>query len=128
MITSLILLSFAVLIYLILYFFLPTFYEQYKTNQLQSGIAEIIDKSKILTLKNAIPLFDEYAKDNNAIIYLQTNDGNIIYSPSFIFQGNIQPPLITGKTAPSQNEETVNAFTKSLPIQFLDEGILKVTV
>lgn len=86
MITSLILLSFAVLIYLILYFFLPTFYEQYKTNQLQSGIAEIIDKSKILTLKNAIPLFDEYAKDNNAIIYLQTNDGNIIYSPSFIFQ------------------------------------------
>lgn len=46
MITSLILLSFAVLIYLTLYFFLPTFYEQYKTNQLQSGMVDIIKKSE----------------------------------------------------------------------------------
>ncbi|WP_025115093.1 HAMP domain-containing sensor histidine kinase [Lysinibacillus fusiformis] len=126
MITSLILLSFAVLIYLTLYFFLPTFYEQYKTNQLQSGIAEIIDKSKSLTVREAKELLDEYSKENNAIIYLQEKNGNIIYSPSFNFQGNTHSPIITGKT--SQNEENVNAFNHSLPIQFLNERNLMVTV
>lgn len=85
MTTSLILLSFAVLIYLTLYFFLPTFYEQYKTDQLQTGINEIIDKSKNLTFQDAIPLFDEYAKKNNAMLYLQNKEGVIIYSPSFSF-------------------------------------------
>ncbi|MGE7946233.1 sensor histidine kinase [Lysinibacillus sp. NPDC093688] len=129
MITSLILLSFAVLIYLTLYFFLPTFYEQYKTNQLQSGIEEIINESKNLALKNVIPLFDEYTKENNAIIYLQTKEGSIIYSPSFFIQGNTQPPILTAKTAPIQNLESLNnAFNVTLPIQFLDEDNLMVTV
>ena len=43
MTTSLILLAFATLIYVTLYFFLPKFYEKYKTYQLQTGIEEIID-------------------------------------------------------------------------------------
>ncbi|AMO34150.1 ATP-binding protein [Lysinibacillus sp. fkY74-1] len=129
MITSLILLSFAVLIYLTLYFFLPTFYEQYKTNQLQSGITEIIDKSKNLTLKEAKELLDEYSLENNAIIYLQEKNGHILYSPSFNFQGNTQSPTITGKaSSPTQNEDTVNAFNQSLPIQFLNGHHLIVTV
>ena len=129
MITSLILLSFAVLIYLTLYFFLPTFYEQYKTSQLQSGIAEIIDESKNVTLINALPLLDEYTKENNAIIYLQTKEGTIIYSPSFFIQGNTQTPILTAKTAPLQNPESLNnAFNITLPIQFLDKDNLMVTV
>lgn len=61
-ITSLILLAFALVMYLTLYFFLPTFYEQYKTDQLQTGIEEIIDKSKDLTFQNAIPLLDKYSQ------------------------------------------------------------------
>ena len=83
MTTSLILLSFAVLIYLTLYFF-PTFYEQYKTDQLQTGINEIIDKSKNLTFQDAIPLLMNTQK-NNAMLYLQNKEGVIIYSPSFSF-------------------------------------------
>lgn len=129
MITSLILLSFAVLIYLILYFFLPTFHEQYKTNQLQSGIEEIIHDSKNLTLTNAIPLFDNYIKNNNAFIYLQTKEGTIIYSPNFLMQGISQSPSAIAKTALIQNEENPkNAYFVTLPIQFLDEGNLMVTV
>ncbi|MFC9540240.1 sensor histidine kinase [Lysinibacillus sp. NPDC056959] len=129
MITSLILLSFAVLIYLTLYFFLPTFYQQYKTNQLQSGIEEIIDESKNLTLQSAIPLLDEYTKENNAIIYLQTKEGTYIYSPSFFIQGNSQRSMLTAKTAPIQNAESFNnAFNVTLPIQFLDKDNLMVTV
>ncbi|MEQ6353129.1 HAMP domain-containing sensor histidine kinase [Lysinibacillus sp. M3] len=129
MITSLILLSFAVLIYLTLYFFLPTFYQQYKTNQLQSGIEEIIDESKNLTLQSAIPLLDEYTKENNAIIYLQTKEGTYIYSPSFFIQGNSQRSMLTAKTAPIQSAESFNnAFNVTLPIQFLDKDNLMVTV
>ncbi|WP_427107863.1 HAMP domain-containing sensor histidine kinase [Lysinibacillus xylanilyticus] len=128
MITSLILLSFAVLIYLTLYFFLPTFYEQYKTNQLQSGIEEIIHNSKNLTLTSAIPLFDDYIKNNNAFIYLQTKEGTIIYSPNFLMQGITQSSNAPAKAALIQNETPRNAYFVTLPIQFLDEGNLTVTV
>ncbi|OXS65301.1 two-component sensor histidine kinase [Lysinibacillus sp. KCTC 33748] len=129
MVTSLILLSFAVLIYLTLYFFLPTFYQQYKTNQLQSGIEEIIHNAKNLTLNNAIPLFDDYIKNNNANIYLRTKEETIICSPTFMMQGITQSPNLTAKTALIENEETLmNAFFVTLPIQFLDESNLTVTV
>lgn len=127
MITSLILLSFAVLIYLTLYFFLPTFYEQYKTNQLQSGIEEIIHNSKNITLKNAIPLFDDYSKNNNAFIYLQTKEGTIIYSPNFL-QGITQPANTSAKIAIQYEETLRNSYFVTLPIQFLDEDNLTVTV
>lgn len=82
--TSLILLSFAVLIYVSLYFFLPTFYEQYKTNQLQTGIEEIITKSKDLDLQYGVLLLDDFSKKNNAVVYLQNKEGVIIYSPFFL--------------------------------------------
>ncbi|MFE6140066.1 two-component sensor histidine kinase, partial [Bacillus sp. NPDC057893] len=99
MTTSLILLAFATLIYVTLYFFLPKFYEKYKTDQLQTGIEEIIDKSKDLTLQNATPLVDEYAQKNNAVIYLQDNEGTIIYTPSFTFlQSTIQGGTVQGST------------------------------
>lgn len=99
MTTSLILLAFATLIYVTLYFFLPKFYEKYKTDQLQTGIEEIIDKSKDLTLQNATPLVDEYAQKNNAIIYLQDNQGRLIYSPflqSTIHGSTIQEGTVRG--------------------------------
>ncbi|MGW6192979.1 two-component sensor histidine kinase, partial [Bacillus cereus] len=94
MATSLILLAFATLIYVTLYFFLPKFYEKYKTDQLQTGIEEIIDKSKDLTLQNATPLVDEYAQKNNAVIYLQDNEGRVIYYP--FLQSTIQGSTIQG--------------------------------
>ncbi|MFL0405398.1 sensor histidine kinase [Bacillus nitratireducens] len=129
MTTSLILLAFATLIYVTLYFFLPKFYEKYKTDQLQTGIEEIIDKSKDLTLQNAKPLFDEYAQKNNAVIYLQDNDGTIIYSPSFTFlqstiqegtiqRGTIQESTIQGGTI--QGSTQPKGFFKAIPIRNLD--------
>ncbi len=125
MTTSLILLAFATSIYVTLYFFLPQFYEQYKTDQLQTGIEEIIDKSKDLTLQNAIPLVDEYAQKNNAVIYLQNNEGRLIYSPSIAsFQSTIQGGTQTKdfiKTVPSRSlDNPRNSYEVSKPIQFQD--------
>ncbi|MCE5172191.1 HAMP domain-containing histidine kinase [Paenibacillus profundus] len=118
--TSLILLAFAVLIYVTLYFFLPTFYEQYKTNQLRTGIEEIIDKSRDLTFQHAIPLLDEYTQKNNAMIYLQNKEGAIIYSPffSFIHKGpQLSPDVKIDKTKPPGNS---NSYDVAVPIQFQD--------
>ncbi|MBE4937967.1 HAMP domain-containing protein [Bacillus thuringiensis] len=127
MTTSLILLSFAVLIYLTLYFFLPTFYEQYKTDQLQTGINEIIDKSKNLTFQDAIPLFDEYAKKNNAMLYLQNKEGVIIYSPSFSFiQSGTQKTVVTKATRFENASTLSNSYNVTKPIQFQDGSLTLV--
>ncbi|MES5896682.1 ATP-binding protein [Bacillus cereus group sp. RP43] len=136
MTTSLILLAFATLIYVTLYFFLPKFYEKYKTDQLQTGIEEIIDKSKDLTLQNATPLVDEYAQKNNAVIYLQDNEGTIIYSPSFTFlQSTIQGGAIQGgtqakgfvKAVPSRSlDNPSNSYEATKPIQFQDVNLTLV--
>ncbi|MGG3519786.1 HAMP domain-containing sensor histidine kinase [Bacillus pseudomycoides] len=121
MTTSLILLAFAVLIYLTLYFFLPTFYEQYKTDQLQTGIEEIIDKSKDLTFQNAIPLFDEYAQKNNAMISLQNKEGVVMYSPSFSFiQRGTQAHVIAKATPLGSSDYLRNSYDVTVPIQFQD--------
>ncbi|WP_199924959.1 sensor histidine kinase [Paenibacillus sp. IHBB 10380] len=130
LITSLILLAFAVLIYLTLYFFLPSFYEQYKTEQLQTGIEEIIDKSKDLTFQNAIPLLEEYTKINNAMLYLQNKEGTIIYSPLFsFFQGSTQaaPNVQFDKTKPLRNSNSLSkSYDVTMPIQFQDVNLTLV--
>ncbi|PGW66930.1 two-component sensor histidine kinase, partial [Bacillus thuringiensis] len=138
MTTSLILLAFATLIYVTLYFFLPKFYEKYKTDQLQTGIEEIIDKSKDLTLQNAIPLVDEYAQKNNAIIYLQDNEGRLIYSPflqSTIQGSAIQEGTVRGGTPAKGFVTTVpikglaqsrNSYEAIKPIQFQDVNLTLV--
>ncbi|MFE6014652.1 sensor histidine kinase, partial [Bacillus thuringiensis] len=123
MTTSLILLAFATLIYVTLYFFLPKFYEKYKTDQLQTGIEEIIDKSKNLTLQNATTLVDEYAQKNNAVIYLQDNEGRIIYYPFLqsTFQGStIQEGTVRGSTV--QGDTPAKGFVTTVPIKGLAQS------
>ncbi|PEM42397.1 sensor histidine kinase, partial [Bacillus wiedmannii] len=138
MTTSLILLAFATLIYVTLYFFLPKFYEKYKTDQLQTGIEEIIDKSKDLTLQNATPLVDEYAQKNNAMIYLQDNEGRLIYSPflqSTIQEGTVRRGTVQGSTPAKGFVTTVpikglaqsrNSYEATKPIQFQDVNLTLV--
>ncbi|HDR7688861.1 TPA: HAMP domain-containing protein [Bacillus toyonensis] len=143
MTTSLILLAFAALIYVTLYFFLPKFYEKYKTDQLQTGIEEIIDKSKDLTLQNATPLVDEYAQKNNAMIYLQDNEGRLIYYPylrstiqgSTIQEGTVRGGTVQGGTPAKGFVTTVpikglaqsrNSYEATKPIQFQDVNLTLV--
>lgn len=138
MTTSLILLAFATLIYVTLYFFLPKFYEKYKTDQLQTGIEEIIDKSKDLTLQNAASLVDEYAQKNNAVIYLQDNQGRIIYFPflqSTIQEGTVFEGTVQGGTPAKGFVTSVpikglaqsrNSYEATKPIQFQDANLTLV--
>ncbi|MBW3496390.1 HAMP domain-containing sensor histidine kinase [Bacillus sp. FDAARGOS_1420] len=112
MTTSLILLAFAVMIYLTLYFFLPTFYEQYKTEQLENGMEEIIDKSKNLTFQNAQPLFEEYMQKNNAILRFPDYERVNVYSTPYTFiQGSVTQAARIGNS---------NSLNKSYDIPFQD--------
>lgn len=112
MTTSLILLAFAVMIYLTLYFFLPTFYEQYKTEQLENGMEEIIDKSKNLTFQNAQPLFEEYMQKNNAILRFPDYERVNVYSTPYTFiQGSVTQAARIGGS---------NSLNKSYDIPFQD--------
>lgn len=123
--TSLILLTFAALIYLTLYFFLPTFYEQYKTDQLQTGIEEIIGKSKNLAFQDALPLLDEYAEKNNVLIYLQNKEGVVIYSPSFPSFPKDSQTIIIEKVRPIGSSDTTrNLYDVTVPIQFQDANLI----
>lgn len=112
MITSLILFSFAILIYLTIYFFLPTFYEKYKTNELQVGLQEIVEKSKHLTFQEAKPLLDEYANNNNAMLYIQSENGTIVYPFFLITEENI--------TIAKSNVISKDSYSIVQEIQFQD--------
>lgn len=126
--TSLILLSFAVLIYVSLYFFLPTFYEQYKTNQLQTGIEEIIGKSKKLDLQYGVLLLDAFSKKNNAIVYLQNKEGAIIYSPFFTSVRKGYPLSAELKVGMTKYPVSSNSYNATVPIEFRDaDAMLVVT-
>ncbi|PFN20865.1 HAMP domain-containing sensor histidine kinase [Bacillus cereus] len=124
LITSVILFSFAVFIYVTLYFFLPTFYEKYKTNQLQIGIEEMIEKSKELTFEEAKPLLAEYGMKNNALLFIQNNAGRIVYSPSIPIVGGGSFPMpdnqiVTIGKVDSKNTST-NSYRITRPIHFQD--------
>ena len=132
LITSLILLAFAFLMYLTLYFFLPTFYEQYKTDQIKIGIEEIINESKDLNFQNAKPLLDEFAQKNNAILYLQNIEGIIVYSPSFSFiSGSSQASsgVKSAETRSSENSNNISgSYDVTIPIQFQDVNLTLIVV
>ncbi|MBG9737671.1 sensor histidine kinase [Paenibacillus alvei] len=122
-ITSLILLSFAVLIYVSLYFFLPTFYEQYKTDQLKTGIEEIITKSKELDLQYGVLLLDTFSKKNNANVYLQNKEGAIIYSPYFPSIHKAYPLSALSaeiRAGTAKTSISTNSYNVNVPIQYRD--------
>ena len=113
LITSLILFSFAILIYLAIYFFLPTFYEKYKTNELQIGLQELLEKSKHLSLQEATPLLDQYANKNNAMLFIESKNGTIVY-PFFLITDE---DIIIQK---SRNIMSEDSYSTVQEIQFYD--------
>lgn len=56
----------------------------------------MIEKSKNLTFQEAKPRLAEYEVKNNALLFIQNNEGRIIYSPSIPFVGLSLPIPGTG--------------------------------
>ncbi|MEA0563453.1 sensor histidine kinase [Lysinibacillus irui] len=116
LITSLILFSFAILIYLAIYFFLPTFYEKYKTNELQIGLQELLEKSQHLTLQEAKSLLDRYANKNNAMLYIQSENGTIVYPFYLVTDENV----IIQKSRNIMSAEPEDSYSIVQEIRFND--------
>lgn len=79
-----------------LIFFLPTFYEKHKINQLQIGIEEMIEKSKNLTFQEAKPRLAEYEVKNNALLLFKIMKGGLFIPLLYLFVGLSLPIPGTG--------------------------------
>ncbi|PEO40901.1 HAMP domain-containing sensor histidine kinase [Bacillus wiedmannii] len=87
LLTASILFTFAFIIYIILYFFLPTFYNSYKEQQIDIGIQEIVKKSPENKLNEFKSMLDMYASENNATVFILDKDDTMLYtSLSAVFQ------------------------------------------
>ncbi|QEL82829.1 HAMP domain-containing protein (plasmid) [Bacillus sp. JAS24-2] len=129
LVTSFILVLFSFVIYLTLYFFLPTFYERYKLNELETGVEQILTKSKQLEFQEAIPILNQYVKNNNASITIQDKKGKVVYPQlhsSSDMKKNIK--IESHIISMPNDEETSNpipqAYNVTKPIQFKNERLM----
>ncbi|RAP28567.1 Phosphate regulon sensor protein PhoR (SphS) [Brevibacillus laterosporus] len=79
LVTLILLLVSASIIYLTLYFYLPIFYEKYKTNSLEVESNRLVEKAKNLYLDDATILFDKFEQNFNAYPTLTDNTGKIFF-------------------------------------------------
>ncbi|QDX95890.1 sensor histidine kinase [Brevibacillus laterosporus] len=79
LVTLILLLVSASTIYLTLYFYLPIFYEKYKTNSLEVESNRLVEKAKNLYLDDATILFDKFEQNFNAYPSLTDNTGKIVF-------------------------------------------------
>ncbi|PES71943.1 two-component sensor histidine kinase [Bacillus cereus] len=129
LVTSFILVLFSFVIYLTLYFFLPTFYEKYKLNELETGVEQILIQSKQLKFQETIPILNQYVKNNNASITIQDKKGHVVYPQhhsSFNMKKSIQ--IESHIISMPSHEETSNPLPRTYnvtkPIQFKNESLM----
>lgn len=78
LITLLLLIISAASICTAIYFFLPSFYETNKLNQLNAGVEKLLRDTEHLSLIDAKPYIDDLAHQTNSSIILFDNKGNIV--------------------------------------------------
>lgn len=88
----------------------------------------MIEKSKNLTFQEAKPLLAEYGIKNNALLFIQNNEGMIIYSPSISIIGDSRMPMpSTGIGSIGKVEITntsANSYSINRTIQFQDVTLI----
>lgn len=137
LVTLILLLVSASIIYLTLYFYLPIFYEKYKTNSLEVESNKLVEKAKNLYLDDATILIDTFEQNFNASLTLTDKTNKIVYMPSFKYH-NSSPDNLRFETLdrevlnsstkietsiathPSRNNILPKAYTNSVPIVFKD--------
>lgn len=126
LITSGLLVIFAVLIYFAIYLLLPSFYYQYKISNLNEQIEELITGVEQETLMNSIVKLDDFSETNNVEAIIFDSDGQIVYLPpsvSRFFIGNGQ--LIGRRLVVAEASDSGNLFlqTNNSEIRVIEEPI-----
>ncbi|WP_335520621.1 sensor histidine kinase [Neobacillus drentensis] len=133
LITSALLAVTASFIYLILYFFLPSYYYKYKTSTLEEGTAQLVQDVEKLSIEEARAKLDSFAQKYNVALIIQDKYGQVLYFPSsFIPRLNITipssppPPLQFGAVIPGGKLQSIRGegipevYTIQKPIAFTD--------
>lgn len=81
-ITTLLLIIFSLILYLILYSFLPVYYHKYKINKINDEVNILLDNAKKVPLKQATEILDEFVHANNVGMMIWDRFGNVVYVPS----------------------------------------------
>ncbi|SEO39782.1 cell wall metabolism sensor histidine kinase WalK [Paenibacillus sp. OV219] len=81
LVTTALLVMFALVIYLTLYFMLPSYYKLIKQDRLESGVSELVKGIDGKSTTDAIPLMAQFGQEHNAMMMLRDSDGNGYYIP-----------------------------------------------
>ena len=86
LITSSLLVLISSIIYLAFYFFLPTFYQNYKLDTLEKGITQLENEITELSLNEARPYINNFSAKTNTEIIVVDKDEKVVYLPSYLNQ------------------------------------------
>lgn len=121
LITTLLLIISDLILYLILYFFLPVYYYSYKNNTLNSEVTQLVQKSEKVSLKEALPILDEFVSANNVGMIISDKNGQVVYVSSLRMK---LPGGTINLTNPGQKEIAVIPSTNGRPkVQFIQTTI-----
>ncbi|PEA55749.1 two-component sensor histidine kinase [Bacillus pseudomycoides] len=136
LITTGLLVMSALLIYLLLYFLLPSFYYQYKQNNLNKNVNIFVEKVKGESFKDVKAALERYSSENKDVICIVSDrKGTIVYTPSIYVpdEGNVStvdevPAIpvqsavnITGQ-AEEKNQQSPSIYTIKEEVQLQEGG------
>ncbi|QHW31621.1 HAMP domain-containing protein [Paenibacillus rhizovicinus] len=81
LVTTALLVVSAVLIYLTLYFMLPSYYKYIKQSKLESGVNELLRNVNGQPVEEALPQIAQFGQEHNAVMMLRDKDGGGYYIP-----------------------------------------------
>ena len=74
------------IIYLAFYFFLPTFYQNYKLDTLEEGITQLENEITGLSLNEARPYINNFSEKTNTEVIVVDKDEKVVYLPPYLNQ------------------------------------------
>ena len=131
LITTGLLVALAIIIYMILYFLLPTYYHQYKIDLLDKSVSTLCENSPRHNTNHLQERLYYMSKNQNLSIILKNHNGKILYGKNEIVLSRYSK-YILGKTPDDEYHVTVPIYTNEsitpytldivMPLQPIDEA------
>lgn len=131
LITTGLLVALAIIIYIILYFLLPTYYHQYKIDLLDKSVNSLCENSSKYDTTHLKERLHYMSKNQNLSIVLKNHNGKILYGKNEIVLSRYST-YILGKTLNDEYRVTIPIYTNDsvipytldivMPLQPIDEA------
>ena len=131
LITTGLLVALAIIIYMILYFLLPTYYHQFKIDLLDKSVSTLCENSPRHNTNHLLERLYYMSKNQNLSIKLKNHNGKILYGKNEIVLSRYSK-YILGKTPDDEYHVTVPIYTNEsitpytldieMPLQPIDEA------